>query len=440
MKKFLSISLYVIAALFLLFYAVAEIKPELSLSEFGRLFLLCGSCVFLYFGGLLLSKNQKNNKLMKINLWIFFILYCILLITFTWFDPMWGRNGREVLNWNKENLGIYIQNSVNLVPFKTLGLYVKEIFSSMRSTANIFFNLFGNVICLMPFGFFLPMLFKKQNKTKIFLFSIISINSVIELVQFVTFTGICDIDDIILNTLGALLMFMIFSIKDVKNLLKNIFLLENNEVDKNNIVKVVTILVIVGVLGTGLIILRDVYYKNELAKVNNKNNFQLQIIDENLDGKPILEKFYEDKLYEYYFSCQKADNVYARINNGEKYLVKDLLNNNPTEYQINIERLEASGLDFIKKEKYEKIEFSISANAYYEENIENNEIFELKSGTIRGYQDKTEFEFFIVPKQTGTTKLTLNIYTVNVEEPIEVREYEIKISEELKVEYREIDN
>lgn len=88
-KKTISIIFYILAMIFLLVYIGSEITPRLMLSETGRLFLLGGSCLFLYIGGLIKSKIENNNKAMKINLWIFFILYLVLLITLTLFDPMW---------------------------------------------------------------------------------------------------------------------------------------------------------------------------------------------------------------------------------------------------------------------------------------------------------------------------------------------------------------
>jgi len=88
-KKAISIIFYVLAVIFLLIYAWAEIMPNLMLSEMGRLFLLGGSCLFLYVGGFIKTKIENNNKAMRINLWIFFILYLVLLITLTLFDPMW---------------------------------------------------------------------------------------------------------------------------------------------------------------------------------------------------------------------------------------------------------------------------------------------------------------------------------------------------------------
>ena len=52
------------------------------------------------------------------------------------------------------------------------------------------------------------------------------------------------------------------------------------------------------------------------------------------------------------------------LNDGEKYLVKELLKNNPTDYVISIDRFEREGLDFIKKEKYEKINIYREGNVY----------------------------------------------------------------------------
>ena len=227
-KKISSIIFYIVAILFLGVYGLAEITKNLYLSEFGRLSLLCGSCVFLYFGGLILSKYRKDNKPMKVNLWIFFGLYLLLFITLTLFDQFWGRNGLTIVNWSKEMLNNYIHNSLNLIPFKTIIGYIGK-FDSLLDTRAVMFNLLGNVVACMPFAFFLPLLFKKQNNIKRFALTMIIIVLVIELLQFITLSGSCDIDDIILNVFGALIMFAILKIKSVNNLIKNIFLLEKNK-------------------------------------------------------------------------------------------------------------------------------------------------------------------------------------------------------------------
>lgn len=61
----------------------------------------------------------------------------------------------------------------------------------------------------MPFAFFLPLLFKKQNNFKTFLLTMICIVIGIELLQFITMSGSCDIDDVILNVSGSLIMYEI---------------------------------------------------------------------------------------------------------------------------------------------------------------------------------------------------------------------------------------
>ena len=143
--KIISIIFYIMSVLFLLYYGFIELSSNRFMSTFGRLFLLCGNCLFLYFGGLFLSKYRKDNKVMKINLWIFFILYCVLLITLTLFDPIWGRNGLNIFNWSQNVISkyynYYIKSSVNLIPFKTIIGYTKSIFTSLLDTSNIFANL-----------------------------------------------------------------------------------------------------------------------------------------------------------------------------------------------------------------------------------------------------------------------------------------------------------
>lgn len=437
-KKTISIIFYVLAVIFLLIYAWAEIMPHLMLSETGRLFLLGGSCLFLYVGGIIKSKIENNNKAMKFNLWIFFILYLVLLITLTLFDPMWGRNGFNSFNWTQEGLDIYLENSVNLVPFKTIIEYIQKIFTSLLDTSTIFLNLFGNIACLMPLALFIPILFKNVDNTKKFLISILCVTLGIELIQFISFSGSCDIDDVILNTLGAVIMYLILQIKTVKNLIRNIFLLEKNEINKKQIIILAVIVIIIaGIFGV-LIKVRERYYDKAIDEHTAKYNYNVQIIDESESTDSALEKFYEDELYEYYFSSIKSDYVYAVINGTEKHLVKDLLNNNPTEYVIRIDRLERAGLDFIKKDKYEKIFLTIEGNVLPSEEIENNEIFDIKNSAISYGISETEYELFIIPKKSGSSKLTLKFYN-NVKDMdiVETREYIVTVDENLQVKYEE---
>ena len=442
-NKVISLIFYILSMVFLLYYGYDELSSNIFMSTFGRLFLLCGCCLFLYLGALFLSKYRKDNKAMKINLWIFFVLFCGLLITLTLFDPMWGRNGLSIFNWSQADFSkyfnYYVESSVNLIPFKTIIGYTKDIFTSLLDTSNIFANLLGNLVCMMPFAFFIPMLFKKINNAKKFLLIILCITLGIELIQFITFSGSCDIDDIILNTLGAFIMYKILNIKDIKNLIKNIFLLEKNKIDKKKLVKVLTPIIVVVVLCFGLYKIGTKFYDNNLDDWMSKYNYKLEIIDETESCDTALELFYENELYEYYFDCIKSDSVFARINDGEKYLVKELLTNNPTDYVISIDKFERAGLKFTKKEKYEKINLYYEGNVYLsKEKIDDETILGIGWGnSIQG--EFLSQEVFLIPKKEGTTLLSLDIYNGSTSELVETLKYEITINSSLEVSYKEID-
>ena len=438
-NKIISIIFYIMSIIFLMYYGFVELSSNRFMSTFGRLFLLCGSCLFLYLGALLLSKYRKDNKPMRINLWIFFILYCGLLSTLTLFDPMWGRNGISIFEITKEAFNNYISSSVNLIPFKTIIGYIKDIFTSLLDTSTIFTNLLGNLVCLMPLALFIPMLFKKINNTKNFLISILCITLGIELIQFITFSGSCDIDDVILNTLGAFIMYKILNIKEIKKLINNIFLLEKNKIDKKKVLQVLIPLFIVIILCFGLYKIGTKYYDDNLDDWMSKRNYKLEIIDATENCDTALELFYESELYEYYFSCIKSDYVYARINDGEKYLVKELLNNNPTDYIISIDKFKRAGLDFIEKEKYKKIELYYKGSVYISrEKIEDENILGIGWGLSSQGLDEFSQEVFLIPKNEGITILSFDVYDSHSNELIDTIKYEISIDSNLEVNYKEI--
>lgn len=222
MKK--SFKLYAIAFILILIYILLEIS-KINQTEISRLILLCGSCLFMYFGGCKLSEELNSNKPMKVNLWIFFIIYLVLLITLTLFDPIWGRHGiNNVID--TDSFSYYIDHAFNCIPFKTIRIYINNISYNVLSKENIIYNLLGNFVCLMPLAIFLPLLFKSENKFKAYLETILCVTMSIEIIQFITTSGTCDIDDIILNTLGAVLLYLVVTLQPIKKILFKIFLKE----------------------------------------------------------------------------------------------------------------------------------------------------------------------------------------------------------------------
>ncbi len=428
-KKASSVVLYSIAIALLMIYIVLDFSSRFTLSEVGRLILLCGCVLFLHMGGVLLSENIESKRPLIINLWIFMFLYILLFLTLTLFDPAWGRNGGIIPKWSTELWNYYIDHSFNFIPFKTIFEYINN-FDSLLSTRIIFFNLIGNFVCLMPFAFFLPLLFPKQKNWKVFLVTTTLFVVIIELLQLFTLSGSCDIDDVILNVLGAFTLYQILKIPTLQKVIENIFLLRKNEINKKSLFKIAAIFIFVILLLCFLFQYREFLYQKNLKELENNH---IQIIDESSTCADALEPFYEDELYVYNFSCMKSDSVYVKINN-QKYLVKEILKNNPTQYPITIESLEKAGLELIKENKYEMIQIEGHGNTY-QIMIEEPSLLEIKTFHLKHNENKISLELHFIPKKAGKTIVKIEFLDEKQNQIISTKRYQLLINDDLEVLY-----
>ncbi len=135
---------------------------------------------------------------------------CALVYVFIAYYLLFRLSGREMVVMSEGMLDNYnYGNAINLVPFKTIAQYVAAVFDgSIRGHA--LRNLAGNLLLLLPAGFFLPFFLKAARKLKWYCVIIASAIIVIEVVQLFTMSGSLDIDDLLLNFAGALIGFVIF--------------------------------------------------------------------------------------------------------------------------------------------------------------------------------------------------------------------------------------
>lgn len=427
-----SIIMYVIAGLVLLFYFGIGFMGQMT--EVSRLVLLGVSSLFLYIGGFLLSKYLDNNKPMKINLYIFFGLYLILLITLTLFDSLWLRNGFNFSGFDN------IQDRINLVPFKTIMTFAKE-FDSMYSTSQIMLNLFGNVCAFMPMALFLPLLFKRQNKVFQFVITLILMILGIEFLQLITGSGRFDIDDLILNLFGAVLVYLLFKIKSVKALIHNIFLLEKNKISKKSYIKIISFIVIAIVLFMGVIIYRNkLYDKNyeEHSKIYNP-----EITFEHSDECSDNNLFYEDEVYKYYFECYDNDDFYLIVNNEEKYYVKDFLDSSKYNYDIDmlLSTMDYNNIKYKVENKYPHFNMKVKntfGSAYYGPSDVDSDIAKLVLKDKSVDVNNLEFEVNIIPKKSGEEVMNVDfeIYEDGETKTI-TKKVKVTVDEDLNVTYKE---
>ncbi len=106
---------------------------------------------------------------------------------------------------------------INLIPFNTIAGYFTEYTDAGSLGAELFtWNVLGNVIIFVPFGFFIGMLYKRCQNIVFALALSVAFSACIEVLQALemlmdtAFSRITDIDDVILNTAGAMLGYAVY--------------------------------------------------------------------------------------------------------------------------------------------------------------------------------------------------------------------------------------
>ena len=126
----------------------------------------------------------------------------------------------------------------NLAPFT-------EMFRYPIGSKGFYFNVVGNIVMFIPFGYFISTYIKPKKMLPILLVSIIS-STTVEFVQSCIGRSF-DVDDILLNAVGALIGFLLYvSFNAIKKFLPGIF---QNELFYNIISILVLILMVIYVLG-----------------------------------------------------------------------------------------------------------------------------------------------------------------------------------------------
>ena len=112
--------------------------------------------------------------------------------------------------WTDLSLWDYIRYNTNLVPFKSIAMYVRALSDQSMNIETPIINLFGNLLMCLPMGLYLPGFFRRLRKLGAFSLCMIGILFVLETAQLLLRRGSFDIDDFILNMAGALIGFVIY--------------------------------------------------------------------------------------------------------------------------------------------------------------------------------------------------------------------------------------
>lgn len=142
-----------------------------------------------------------------------FSMYFIGLLSQT-IIPVWKYgffNGKFFLD-------VFINNkkSINLIPFHTMYQYIFTFNKNVDSWNQVsILNLAANATLFIPFGFFIPILFKSLKSIKKIIIMGFLTSCIIEIIQY--FIGrSADIDDVILNVIGVVIGYFIFALLNLK--------------------------------------------------------------------------------------------------------------------------------------------------------------------------------------------------------------------------------
>lgn len=141
---------------------------------------------------------EKKRYALRLCVNALFVGYMLALIYFMFFSDFYGRTQ------------ISSEYHYNLRPFKEIIRFIK--YHRNIGTTRVLLNLAGNIIGFLPFGFFVPMHFKRARKWYVVLLFSMEFSIVIEVLQLLLKVGSCDVDDVILNTLGGVLGYFCYSL------------------------------------------------------------------------------------------------------------------------------------------------------------------------------------------------------------------------------------
>lgn len=181
-----------------------------SFSHFDKFIAAVLFFAFTAFGAKLQCVN-KTGSARRITVYntavVMFLVYLLTVVDFTLIDDTFGRSISSIFTCGSERLAAHIKNNVNLVPFKTIKLFINGYKNgNLRGYATAE-NLLGNFCVFMPFALFVPMVFKRINSAFKLFVVVAMVVVIIETLQFVFMTGCADIDDFLLNVSGCMLMY-----------------------------------------------------------------------------------------------------------------------------------------------------------------------------------------------------------------------------------------
>ena len=147
------------------------------------------------------NSMAANKKKRNVKMWVCFLAYLLLLGYVLFYGSWFGREDHAEYRYN-------------LTLFQEIGRYYGVGVRSGSWTLFLW-NVVGNVCVFIPFGMFLPRLFKRCRNVFFVTLLSLELSLIVEVTQLVTRVGSFDVDDLLLTTIGGILGYLIYKIVSV---------------------------------------------------------------------------------------------------------------------------------------------------------------------------------------------------------------------------------
>ena len=99
-----------------------------------------------------------------------------------------------------------MESTTNLIPFATINRYL-SVLDRPSGLGLFLYNVMGNVVIFIPFGYLMPLAAKRLNTLMWVVFLGLLMILCIEGLQYLSMSGSLDVDDVLLNGVGVLVGF-----------------------------------------------------------------------------------------------------------------------------------------------------------------------------------------------------------------------------------------
>ncbi len=149
-----------------------------------------------------MTKKLNSKRLIMVSR-LLFVVYMFFALYFLLFAEAFGRMDQRD------------EYAYNLELFKEIKRYINWANMSEYGFKAMLLNIFGNILCFVPFGFFMPMVFKRLKNGIVITIMTFLFSLSVEIIQLVFKIGSFDVDDILLNTLGGIIGYIGYFISKI---------------------------------------------------------------------------------------------------------------------------------------------------------------------------------------------------------------------------------